>query len=93
MREFVVTLRNGRRYTIRADRAAFLDGQTLGLVVQPNPAPGGPEAIDQAVAVFDRRLVASVIAADHLVSEGKAETIDPPWLVQRDGDPDSDIPF
>ena len=92
MREFVVTLRDGRRYTVRADRLAILDHETLGLVADPSPAVGAGGPVDNAVAVFDRRLVASVIAVENLVSEGKAEPVDPPWLVSR-GDPDSDIPF
>lgn len=68
MREFVVTLRSGKRYTVRADRVAFLDQQTVGLVADP----------DQPVAVFDRDRVVAVIAADHLVSEAdEPDVVDP----------------
>jgi hypothetical protein len=92
VREFVVTLRDGRRYTVRAARVAFLDQNTVGLMADPAPETA-PDPAAGAVAVFDRRLVASVIAADHLVSEAKAEAVDPPWVIARDADPDSDIPF
>jgi hypothetical protein len=84
VREFVVTLRSGRRYVVRADRVALPDHDTLTLMVEPAPAVGGPG--ENAVAVFDRRQVVSVIAADHLVSE-----VDEPDVVAAD--PDSDIPF
>jgi hypothetical protein len=92
VREFVVTLRDGRRYTVRADRLALLDHETVGLIVDPSTAIGAGGPVDNAVAVFDRRLVASVIAVENLVSEGKAEPVDPPWMVAR-GDPNSDVPF
>jgi len=60
VREFVVTLHTGKRYTVRADRIAFLDQETVGLVLDPD---------DRAVAVFDRRQVITAVAADHLISE------------------------
>ncbi|HYH66286.1 MAG TPA: hypothetical protein VD866_16460 [Urbifossiella sp.] len=84
MLEFVVTLRTGKRYVVRADRVSLPDHDTLSLIVEPAPAIGGPG--DTAVAVFDRRIVTSVIAADHLVSEA-----DEPEVVSID--PDADIPF
>lgn len=67
MREFVVSLRTGKRYTVRADRVMLPDQDTLTLVVEPVPAIGGPG--ESVVAVFDRREVVCVVAADHLVNE------------------------
>lgn len=84
MREFVVTLHSGKKYTVRADRLAFLDHETLGLVVDAAPPAGG--AGDTTVAVFDRRRVLVAVAADHLVSEA-----DVPEVVAAD--PNADIPF
>ena len=84
MREFVVTLRTGKRYTVRADRVGLPDHDTLTLVVEPAPSIGAPT--ENAVAVFDRRLVVSAVAADHLIAEA-----DEPDVVA--GDPASDIPF
>jgi hypothetical protein len=84
VREFVVTLRTGRRYTVRADRVGLPDHDTLTLVVEPAPTIGGPG--ENTVAVFDRRLVVSVIAADSLVAEA-----DVPDVVATD--PGADIPF
>ena len=84
MREFVVTLHSGKKYTVRADRVALIDPVTLALVVDPPPALGGPA--DNPVAVFDRNAVTCVIAADHLVGEA-----DDPAVVALD--PNADIPF
>lgn len=84
MREFMVTLHSGKKYTVRADRLAFLDHETLGLVVDAAPAIGGPG--DTTVAMFDRRQVIVAVAADHLVIEA-----DVPDVVAAD--PNSDIPF
>jgi hypothetical protein len=87
VREFVVSLRTGKRYTVRADRVALPDHQSLALVLRPDSPTGTPATMDHAVAVFDRRLVVSVVAVGHLVSEA-----DEPEVVVAD-DPDDDIPF
>jgi len=86
VREFVVTLRTGKRYTIRADRVALLDHQSLALVLRPDTPTGTPATMEHAVAVFDRGLVVSVVAADHLVSEADVPDVIP-------ADAGSDIPF
>lgn len=85
MREFVVSLRTGKEYTVRADRLTLPDHNTLTLVVEPPPAIGAPT--EDVVAVFDRRLVVSVVAADHLAAEA-----DGPDVIVED-DPDVNIPF
>lgn len=82
MREFVVTLHTGKKLTVRADRIALIDPDTLGLVVEAVPTTGGPG--ESMVAVFDRRQVITAVAADHLVAES-----DEPAVV----DPNANIPF
>jgi len=86
VREFVVTLRTGRRYTVRADQVALLDHQNLALVLRPDTPAGTPATTDNAVAVFDRGLVVSVVAADHIVAEADVPDVIP-------FDPNADIPF
>lgn len=80
MREFVVTLRCGLKFVVRADRVVLLDRQFLALVVG--------DADGDTVALFDRAQVAATVARDHLVSE---ERTDP--IPGRGADPTDDIPF
>jgi hypothetical protein len=85
VREFVVSLRTGKKYTVRADRVTRPDHGAVALVVEPPPTIGGGG--ETTVAFFDRGEVVSVIAADHLVAE--ADVPDTPAVL----DPNSDIPF
>ena len=85
MREFVVTLHTGKKYTVRADRVVILDQLTLALVLDSAPAIGGPSD-PPTVAMFARHNVISAIATDHLVGEA-----DDPAVVAAD--PNADIPF
>jgi len=87
MREFVVTLRCGLKFVVKADRVVLLDRQFLALVVA---LPGdGDEPNGETVALFERAQVAAVVAKDHLVSE---ERCDP--IPNRIGEMvDGDIPF
>jgi hypothetical protein len=89
VREFLVTLRSGRRYTVRADQMTLIDGQYLGFIADAGRSLGG-NPIDAAVGVFERGLVATVVAKDHLVAEEQGEPIAPSYVVGGD---DSNIPF
>ena len=72
MREFVVTLRCGLKFVVKAERVVLLDRQFLALVV---PRDGESDANGEPVALFDRAQVAAVVARDHLVSEEKCDPI------------------
>jgi hypothetical protein len=83
MLAYIVTLRNGRRYTVRATEVrANPDG---GLELLASTADAGSEKV--VVAVFDRCDVLTVIAREHLISEEPGEPL--PQIVHRN-DP---IPF
>ena len=88
MREFIVTLRSGRRYTVKAERLKR-DADYLAFVVAPPTSIGDLDPLEGAVALFDRREVAVVVARDHLVAEEKGEPIDPHYVA----DGGSDVPF
>jgi hypothetical protein len=81
VREFVVTLHSGKKYTVRADRVTLTDPTAYSLLID---TPGSPA--ETAVAVFGRGCITCVIAADHLVGEA-----DVPDVVAAD--PNADIPF
>lgn len=88
MREFVVTLRCGLKFVVKADRVTMLDRQFLALVV--NSTGGEEEQVSgETVALFERGQVVAVVAKDHLVSEEQAEPI--PYRGGLDGG--DDIPF
>jgi hypothetical protein len=80
---YIVTLRNGRRYTVRAEEVCSTAEGLLELLA----APGDPATGKVVVAVFDRGDVLTVISREHLVSEEPGEPL--PQIVQR-GDA---IPF
>jgi hypothetical protein len=70
MREFIVTLRGGRRLTIKADRCVN-SGGSVELVAdagQDAPMFSSRPAVD-LVAVFERGEVVAVVATDHLTDE------------------------
>jgi hypothetical protein len=86
MREFVVTLRCGLKFVVKAERVVLLDRQFLALVTNRD---GDADLNGEPVAMFDRSQVAAVVARDHLVSE---ERCDP--IAGRYGDVvDDAIPF
>ncbi len=89
MREFVVTLRCGLRFVVKADRVVRLDAQYLALVLDRTPTIGDAEGSADTVALFERSQVAVVVAREHLVSEEKCDPI-PPY---EDDARVSDIPF
>ncbi|MCE9565398.1 MAG: hypothetical protein K8U57_25525 [Planctomycetes bacterium] len=90
MREFIVTLRCGKRYTVKADRVAVHNAQYLALLVDRaaianNPAPEG-----DIVSLFERSQVTAVMTREHLVSEEKCDSTPGPYVVGGGDDP---IPF
>jgi hypothetical protein len=82
MLAYIVSLRNGRRYTIRAEEVRLNLDCFIELV-----SAGTPDGAKQVVAVFDRNDVLSIISREHLVAE---ETAEPAPHVVRHNDP---IPF
>jgi hypothetical protein len=89
MREFIVTLRGGLRVTVRADRVV-LDDQWLSLVLDKVASPGDPTPGGDVVALFERVLVALVVAKENLVSEEKGDPVSGPYTVDAS---DAPIPF
>ena len=84
MREFVVTLRCGLKFVVKADRVSITDRQFLALLVT---LPDGPDL--ETAALFDRAQVFAVVAKDLLVSEVQSEPL-AGYITRGDGD---DIPF
>jgi hypothetical protein len=76
MLAYIVTLRNGRRYTIRADEVRANPDGVIELLTSTG---AGGKAV---VAVFDRSDVLTVIAREHLVAEEPGEPL--PQIVHRD---------
>ena len=88
MHEFVVTLRNGLRFTVKAHRVVVADGY-LALVDDGAVAAGSSDPLAGAIGLFAQNEVALVFAKGHLLSEEKGEPIDPQYVVGGH----SDIPF
>lgn len=84
MREFVVTLRCGLKFVVKADRVILLDRQFLALVTSRDDGEAEPSG--ETVGMFDRGQVTAVVARDHLISEEQTE----PIPARNAGD---DIPF
>jgi len=91
MREFVVTLRGGKRFTVKADRVAVHNSQYLALVLDRQPTVASPEPAEDIVALFERSQVSVVVTREHLVSEEKCDSTPGPYVVGADDD--STIPF
>jgi hypothetical protein len=90
MREYVVTLRCGLKFVVKADRVVRLDHQYLALVVDRPPTIGDADGVGDIVAMFERNQAAVIVARNHLVSEEKCDPIGP----ESDTDArHSDIPF
>ncbi|HSQ55599.1 MAG TPA: hypothetical protein VLM40_07620 [Gemmata sp.] len=89
MREFVVTLRCGKRYTVKADRLRREDGHLM-LVASQSSAIGDLDPFHGVIALFDERQVAVVIARDHLIAEEEGSPVDPHYVAS---DGESNIPF
>ena len=89
MREYLVTLRCGKKYTVKADRVRS-QADYLALVVTPQQGIGDLDPFDGVVALFEQKQVAVVVVRDHLIAEEKGDPIDPHYVAS---DPDSDIPF
>jgi len=87
VREYTVTLRSGKRYTVKAERITRDRGYVAFVV---STASIGTDPLDGVVAMFDEKQVAVVVARDNLVSEEKGEPIDPHYVAD---DGDSEIPF
>ena len=102
MREFIVLLRSGVRYTVKADRVCVCDRMFMTFVVDPIhrrteiAGESDGEEIGDAeigtgdiVALFEPQQVFVVLSREHLVAEEKGEPILGPHIIGG-GDP---IPF
>jgi hypothetical protein len=89
MSEYVVTLRSGKRYTVKADRIRR-DSGYLALAVAPSAAIGEIDPFAGVVALFDEHQVAVVVVRDHLIAEENGPPVDPHYVAADAG---SDIPF
>ena len=88
MREYVVTLRSGHRVTVKAARVVVQSHENLVMLADDGPTIADPNPAANAVALFARDMVVSVVARDHLVGE---EKVAPAHVVG--GGPNDDIPF
>lgn len=88
MNEFVVALRNGLRFTMKAHRVVVADGY-LALVDDGAATAGSADPLDGAIGLFAKNEVALVFAKEHLLAEEKGDPIDPQYVVGGH----SDIPF
>lgn len=89
MREYIVTLRNGTRYRVRAD-GVRVDPPYLALVLAAPQTVADPAPKGDVVALFDQKQVCVVTAVENLVSEERCDPAPRPHYVGSD---DSDIPF
>jgi len=87
MLAFIVTLRSGRKYTIRAHKMQFSFDGGLELLAVPTPTDADPFPPMQVVALFTGGEVESVVAKEFLVAEEKCDPA--PHIVRHD----DKIPF
>ncbi|HEY3788697.1 MAG TPA: hypothetical protein VGL71_07575 [Urbifossiella sp.] len=87
MHEFVVALRNGLRFTVKAHRVLVAEGY---LALIDDGAAGSPigDPFAGAVGLFAKGEVALVFSKGHLLSEEKGDPIDANYVSAQ-----SDIPF
>ncbi len=90
MREFVVTLRCGKRYTVKADRVVVHNSQYLALVIDRASTASNPDPEGDIISLFEREQVTVVVTREHLISEEKCDSIPGPYVVSNDDRP---IPF
>ena len=90
MLAFIVTLRCGRRYTVRAEELRYTDGGGLELWGFPPATEAEPYPAKRIIALFNAHEVIAVVAKEHLVAEERGEPIAPPLVVGHGNDP---IPF
>lgn len=90
MPEYLVVLRSGQRFTVRADRFRFESGY-LTFTVNPPPSIANNDPFAGVVGLFEKKQVVLVVTREHLVAEEKGEPIPGPHMVgATDDDP---IPF
>jgi hypothetical protein len=90
MPEFIVALRSGQRFTVKADRFRF-EGGYLALSVAPPPSVANNDPFAGVVGLFEKKQVLLVVTREHLVAEEKGEPIQSSQVVGvSDDDP---IPF
>jgi hypothetical protein len=86
---FIVTLRSGHRYTIRAEELRVSGDGSVEFLAAPAPADDAGLA-RKVIALFDRSDVLSIVAREHLVACEEPGTVNPRPHVVAKTDP---IPF
>jgi hypothetical protein len=89
MHEFVVTLRNGLRFTVKAHRVVAVEGRPYVALIDDDAIPQGcTDPLAGAIGLFSKDEVALVYSRSHLLAQEKGDPIDPQYIVGN-----SDIPF
>ncbi len=86
MREFMITLRSGKRYTVKADRVVH-NTRDLLLVNDRAGTDSKPDTEGDIIALFAREQVTMIVDRAQLVSEEKCDA----FVVGTDDD--CPIPF
>jgi hypothetical protein len=84
---FIVTLRSGRRYTLKAEEIRFNNGGCIEFWAFPPSSEADPYPGKQIVGLFALHEVVAVVAKENLVAEEQGELS--PHVVNGD----DQIPF
>jgi hypothetical protein len=89
MHEFVVALRNGLRFTVKAHRLVSVEGRPYIALIDDDAVPqGSADPLAGAIGLFSKDEVVLVFSKGHLLAQEKGDPIDPQYIVGN-----SDIPF
>jgi len=90
MREFVVTLRCGKRYTVKAEQFRFESGY-LAFLVTPLGSVASNDPFAGVIGLIEQSQVITLVDREHLVSEEKCDSISGHYVVGSADD--CPIPF
>ncbi len=68
MLAYIITMRSGHRYTVRAEELRQNSDNFFEFVASPPATADVPEPAKQVIAVFDRNDVFSVVAREFLIA-------------------------
>ena len=89
MLAYIVTMRSGHRYTVRAEELRQSSDGLYEFIAAPPAGADDPAAAKQVVALFDRSDVFSVVARECLISAEEPNEGARPHMIAK-ADP---IPF